>query len=200
MMSPGARDGVIAVTGSAIVRLEPDTAIIAFTVARDAAKPEDALQACRDTALRVADFVKEFGSVGLKSAGMRMARTSRPGAAGYEATQRFAATLGEVDRLDALMSGLLWVGVGGLDRVEFASARLRETRAKVRLAALAAARSKAQSLCTAAGLKLGAVTQITEGADPCVGNGAAADDDEAAGSYSPDSIAVGASLVVHYQI
>ena len=128
---------------------------------------------------------------------------------GYQAKIEFNVVLREMDKIDAVLSGLIAAGANTLASVTFQTTRLKELRADARRRAVEAALEKAELYCAAAGVAVGPVLVI-EDVNPELLSGrneghtyreaAAMDDSGEPGAIDPGAISVGAAVNVVYRI
>jgi len=121
----------------------------------------------------------------------------------------FNVVLRELDKVDALFSGLIAAGANHLISVTFQTTRLKDIRADARRRAVAAARAKAELYCQAAGVGVGEVLAI-EDVNPESLSGrseghtyrepVAVNDSGEPGAIDPGAITVGAAVYVVYWI
>jgi uncharacterized protein YggE len=109
--------------------------------------------------------------------------------------------------MEPLIIGVLEAGANQLVSTEYTTSRFKETRDRVRLMALSAAREKALALAEGAGVELGPIMRLTEDYfDPNRQSGGhvpshiPVDSEDQVGAISPGSIAVGASINVTYTL
>lgn len=204
----------VKVFGSAVVRVAPDTALIAVAVSRTEQKPEAAFAEAREGAQGVTVYLhkagfKDFGSLRVTLSQEFRYTNGENKFVGYQAKIEFNVVLREMDKVDAALSGLIAAGANTLTSVTFQTTRLKELRADARRRAVAAAREKAELYCVAAGVAVGAVLAI-EDVNPETLTGrseghtyreaAPVDDAGEPGAIDPGAIAVGAAVNVIYRI
>ncbi|MGL4552926.1 MAG: SIMPL domain-containing protein [Gemmataceae bacterium] len=204
----------VKVFGSAVVRVAPDTASIVVAVSRTEQKPEAAFTKARDGAQGITAYlhkagVKDFGSSRVTLSQEFRYASGEHKFVGYQAKIEFNVVLREMDRVDAVLSGLIAAGANTLTSVTFQTTRLKELRADARRRAVAAAREKAELYCKAAGVAVGGVLAI-EDVNPEVLTGrseghthreaAPVDDAGEPGAIDPGAIAVGAAVQIIYRI
>jgi uncharacterized protein YggE len=204
----------VKVFGSAVVRVVPDIASIVVAVSRLEQKPEAAFSKTRDGAQGVAAYlhkagVKDFGSSRVTLSQEFRYTNGVNKFAGYQAKIEFNVLLQEMDRVDAVLSGLIDAGANTLTSVTFQTTRLKELRADARRRAVMAAREKAELYCAAAGVDVGSVLAI-EDVNPESLSGrseghtyrepAAVDDAGEPGAIDPGAITIGAAVNVLYTI
>lgn len=204
----------VKVFGSAVVRVAPDTARIVVGVSRLEQKPEAAFAKARDGAQGVTAYLHSAGVKDFGSSRVTLSQESRyingeHKFAGYQARIEFNVFLREMDKVDAVLSGLIAAGANNLTSVTFQTTRLKDLRADARRRAVAAAREKAELYCGAAGVAVGSVLAI-EDVNPESVSGrseghtsqepATADDAGEPGAIDPGAIAVGAAVNIVYRI
>ena len=204
----------VKVFGSAVVRVAPDTASIAVAVCRIDPKPEAAFSKAREGAQGVTTYlhnagVKDFGSSRVTLSQEFRYTNGESKFVGYQAKIEFSVILREMDKVDAVLSGLIAAGANILTSVTFQTTRLKEFRADARRRAVAAAREKADLYCVAAGVTVGTVLAI-EDVNPELLTGrseghthreaAPVDDAGEPGAIDPGAIAVGAAVNILYRI
>jgi uncharacterized protein YggE len=204
----------VRVFGSAVVRVAPDTASIVVAVSRIEQKPEVAFAKAREASQAVNTYlhnagVNDFGSSRVTLSQEFRYTNGENRFVGYQAKIGFNVVLREMDKVDALLSGLIAAGANDLTSVTFQTTRLRDIRADARRRAVAAAREKAELYCEAAGVVVGRVLAI-EDVNPESLSGRseghtyrepeAIDDSGEPGAIDPGAITVGAAVNVVYQI
>lgn len=204
----------VKVFGSAVVRVAPDTASIVVAVSRTEQKPDAAFAKAREGARGVTAYlhqagVKDFGSSRVTLSQEFRYANGENKFVGYQAKIEFNVVLREMDRVDAVLSGLIAAGANTLTSVTFQTTRLKELRADARRRAVATAREKAELYCGAAGVAVGGVLAI-EDVNPETLTGrseghtyreaAPVDDGGEPGAIDPGAIAVGAAVSIVYQI
>lgn len=204
----------VKVFGSAVLRVAPDTASIVVAVSRIEQKPEAAFAKSREGAQGITAYlhkagVKDFGSSRVTLSQEFRYSNGESKFIGYQAKIEFNVVLREMDKVDAVLSGLIAAGANTLTSVTFQTTRLKELRADARRRAVAAAREKADLYCGAAGVAVGRVLAI-EDVNPETLTGrseghtyreaAPGDDCGEPGAIDPGAISVGAAVNVVYQI
>ncbi len=204
----------VKVFGSAIVRVAPDTASILVAVWRLEQEPKAAFARAREAAQAASAFLRKAGVEDFGSSRAALSQEFRytngeNRFAGYKARFGFNVIVREMDKVDALLTGLIAAGANELTSVTFQTTRLKEIRAEARRRAIAAAREKAELYCEAAGVVAGRVLSI-EDVNPELLSGrneghayrepAPIDDAGEPGAMDPGAITVGAAVNVVYQI
>lgn len=207
-----AQDTELAVTGTAIVRVEPDLVSATFAVVRTADTPERAYESTRDSSSTVRHFLQEFGNTEVRTSRMSLHQETPRGPAdarqlGYVARIEFAVLLRNIEATEKLISGVVSAGANQLGATVFQTSRLKEERDGARQMAVAAAREKAENYCKWFGIELGPAIRVMESNfDPTQRSGGhvpsnvSVDREDIVGSFSPASISVGASVNVAYRI
>jgi uncharacterized protein YggE len=197
----------VKVFGSAVLRVEPDVASLLFAVARQAKQPKDAFHETHQAVRGVRAYLSQAGAGDVASSRITLSRTfeyvnQRQQPTGYSAKVSFNVLLSDLDRMEAVLAGVVDAGANEIGSVEFRTTRLKEYRAEARRRAVAAAREKAENYCRAAGVSLGAVVSL-EDVNPEVlrGSGeshtsseAPSDDAGPDRALAPGSIVVGAAV------
>lgn len=204
----------VKVFGSAVVRVAPDTASILVAVSRIEQKPEAAFSKAREGAQGVTAYlhnagVKDFGSSRVTLYQEFRYINGENKSVGYNAKIEFKVVLREIDKVDAVLSGLIAAGANSLTSVTFQTTRLKDLRADARRRAVVAAREKAELYCEGAGVAVGSVLAI-EDVNPEILTGrseghtyreaAPVDDDAEPGAIDPGAIVVGAAVNIIYLI
>ncbi len=202
--------------GSHVLRVSPDRAGIAVVINRVAAEPAAAFREAREATTAVRGFLRQHSvdDRDIRSSQIKLeTRYRRVGGVdefvGHRASVEISIALEKLDQLETLLVGVVEGGADQVRQVRFHTSRLREHRATARVAALQAARDKAELYCKAAGVKLGKVLHI-EDTDPSRagrrGYGHAVDQDmvdaadNGSGAYDPGAISVAGAVVVSFAI
>jgi len=202
----------INVFGSALLRVAPDIAFLKFTVSRLEQQPGDAFRHAREAARAVRTYLAEVGVGDVQSSRITLTQSFRYVGGeqrflGYAATVAFHVLLRDLDRMEDVLTGVIGAGANEIDAVEFQTSRLKEIRAQARRRAVAAAREKAALYCEAADVTLGPVMHIEDinpeqlrGREGHTVQATQADDAEAPRAVAPGSIAVGAAVMVAFEL
>ena len=168
---PPGRPGTISVPGHGTVRVDPDVAslrvgvvIVRSTAAEARAAAATAMDGVinalieggvdrRDLRTRLVglDAVRDYGSGGA------------PRITGYQLTNTVEATVRSIDSVGALIDAALAAGATSMDGLDFRLADPASALTEARRSAVADARSRAETLATEAGVRLGRVVEIVEG-------------------------------------
>jgi uncharacterized protein len=207
-----AQEGRLSVQGTAIVRVEPDLASIAFAVSRTAATPADALTSVRKSTDSVRAFLSAAGCE-IRSSRIALNQEFQRGPAdarqlGYVATANFSIVVSDLEAVENLLTGVVTAGANQLASVQFLTSKMKDVRADARKMAVSAAQEKARLFCEAAGIQLGPIIGLSEGHfDPTQRQGGhvpsnvpTADVEDKIGTFSPGSIPVGASVTLAFKL
>jgi uncharacterized protein YggE len=192
----------VTVFGSAVLRVEPDSAALHFSVARQAAKPRDTLRETHEAVRAVRAFLTKAGVTDVAASRLNLERayeyaTGGRKPAGYAARVSLSVLLTDLDRVEDGLVGVVDAGVNEVGSVEFRTSQLREFRAEARRRAVAAARDKAEVYCRAAGVVLGPVGWLAdENPNAVRGTGEGSTDTELPSDDSPTSVLTPGSIVV----
>ena len=201
----------IKVFGSAIVRVEPDTASLTFAVSRLGKHPRDAFREARESSQRVWAFLTQAKLDDVGTSRMTLTETfdySPRNLLGYTARIAYHLLLRDLDRLEEILVGIVDSGANEITSVEFQSIRLKEFRAEARRRAVQAARDKALLYCEAASVTLGQVLHLEDvNPDTLRGTGSHQlreqqpdDDGETLKAFDPGSIVIGGAVRIIYEI
>lgn len=168
---------LITVNADAIVRIQPDRAVITLGISQRFANlnegkekmekvVSDAFSFCRKNGIKEQFLQTEqiqimprysdkttYGKTGVKEVSEVLQ---------YDLLQTFSITLEDISKYDNLMYSLLNMGVNRVENINFYSTQMRKYRDDARLNAIEAAKEKAVLLTKAAGIKLGKVVSISE--------------------------------------
>ena len=199
--------------GSAIVRIEPDVAVLHFAVARMEKRPKDAFENARKAARTVREFLSRSGISDVGSSRVTLSQEYQYSGGerrftGYSARIGFSIVLSDLDRVEEILIGVVDAGANEVESVSFQSRRLKEVRAEARRRAVEAAREKALNYCVAAGVELGALLHLQD-VNPDILTGRneghvtrqmEPDDSGEIRAFDPGSITVGGAVVAAYAI
>jgi len=163
----------ITVTGTAGVEARPDLARIHLGVQAEAATAAEAMAALetRVTAVTGALRAAGLGDGDLRTAhlsvGQRYSNAGTPD--GYVAGCATAATVRDLDRVGAILDAAITAGADRVDGLSMEIADPSAAYARALALAVGDAREKAEGLAAAAGLELGAIEAVAEGASTAGG-------------------------------
>lgn len=168
--SPGGGATRILVTGDAIVRAQPDTAIISIAVVTQnrsalAAQQENArLTEAVIRALRAAAGTgAEVQTGGYSIQPQRVYRENQPPTiTGYEARNSVTVTLGDLTRVGTVIDAASQAGANTIDGISFTLRRDRPARDQALTDATREAVSKAQTLAQALGGRVVRIVEVQE--------------------------------------
>ncbi len=158
----------VQVTGSALINVTPDRAMIQLGVQSNGATP-DAVQFANSAAIQ-----KVMGALKAQGVDAKDIATDiyviEPVyenydslyIKGYRINNVVAVTLRDVSKTSAILAAALKVGANQVVNVEFYTSELRKYRDQARELAMQAAQEKAQALASAAGAQAGCVVTINE--------------------------------------
>ncbi|MEO0388452.1 MAG: SIMPL domain-containing protein, partial [Pseudomonadota bacterium] len=172
----GPRQIVVAATGTA--QASPDMATLMLGVSRQASNASEAMDAAGAAARDVIDLIFETGieARDVQTASLNLNPVWDQGNArprqvlGYEASTMLTVRVRDLSLLGALLDGAVADGANRLNGLSFGIANPEPLEQAARADAVAQARIKAETLAEAAGVRLGPVQTISEGA---VGGGPA---------------------------
>lgn len=161
---------IIAMSGHGEVRAAPDTAMLSAGVSTQAPTAAAALAANTTRMQAVMAAIKKLGipdkDIRTSNFSVSPQYANSPGEAprisGYQASNQVEVRLEDISKLGAALDGLVTAGANQMNGVSFLihddSALLSQARA----AAVADARTKAETFAKAAGVNLGAILSISE--------------------------------------
>jgi uncharacterized protein len=157
----------ITVFGSATVRVEPDVAVLNFSVSRLKPEPKEAYEDVREAAQKIQKFLAnakltDAGSSRINLSEAYEHKNGEQKFLGCRTRVEFRVVLSDLSRVEEILTGLIDAGVNNIGSVDFQTTRLKQIRAEARQKAVAAAREKAEIYCTAAGVALGDVIHIED--------------------------------------
>jgi uncharacterized protein len=163
------RPAGVNVYGSYLVRVDPDFAMLDFSVNATEVTARLAFAKAREAAAAVRTFI---GTANIPDPDVRTSQMSlkqtyehqggRQHAIGFTATIGFQVMMEALDRVELLLAGAVEAGANQVDRVAFRTSRMREVRAEARRQAFGNARAKAELFVAAAGVKLGQVLHVED--------------------------------------
>jgi uncharacterized protein len=199
------------VFGSALMRVEPDTARLSFSVSRRGRVPADAFTLAQEGAQSVAAFLssQRLQEVGSSRASLYEDFEHVDGVrrfAGYVATIQFTVVVHDLTLIQPILVGVVDAGANNVSHTELSTSKLKAYRAEARRRAVLAAREKAMIYCDACGVELGTVVHI-EDVDPRIlsqqyghHRSERAPDDEPVQAFNPESIVVEAAVMISYTL
>ena len=158
----------INVTGTAIINVVPDRALIQLGVQSNGASPREVAQVNENTTQMVVKAVEGLGVAPKDIVTDRYIIEPIYDSyeslyiKGYRIHNLIAITLRDVEKVGEVIVAALEAGVNQVVDVEFYINELRQYRDQARSLAMAAAKEKAQDLAQAAGVEVGCVLSIHE--------------------------------------
>ncbi len=173
---PGAADDpprTLSVTGSGRVAAAPDAALLEAGATREASEAAAAIAANGEVMTRVLAALRDEGIAekDIQTTQLRLAPYHPQGArggpiAGYRATSRVRVRVRDLERAGPVLDALVGAGANELGGLSFVVLESEPLLDRARAAAVADARRKAQLLAREAGVGLGPVLEIRDGAAP----------------------------------
>jgi uncharacterized protein YggE len=171
------REPVIQIAGEGQASVAPDTALVSLAVVRNAATADAALAANNAAMRDVLAFLRENGVADrdTQTSGFSIHPQYRqqepkdgsvppPEVVGYEVSNMLTVKVRELAKLGSLLDGSVKLGVNQGGQISFTKDKPEAVMADARKAAVADAMAKARTLAEAAGVKLGRILEISEGA------------------------------------
>lgn len=209
----------ISVFGSYLVRVEPDVALVTFSVAHTKSEPPAAFAATRQAVADVRNYLRQADvapaevqtSIVNLSADWQGYGKERV-FLGYEARTSLSVRLTDLRRFEEILAGVVQAGANQIQSTEFQTVRLAELRAQARRGAFAAARRKGELYAEEAGVRLGEMLHVEDvnpdgirgreshGADATGFGSGLESDGDAQQSSTPGSIQVQAAVQVLFAI
>lgn len=202
----------ITVFGSAIIRVEPDTAVLTFAVSNLDKHPQKAFQPTRQIAQKVSAYLVQTNIKEVSTSRISLNTSYRYTAGenkfeGYLTKITYTVLLRNLEQVENVLSGVVDAGVNDITSVDFQTSRLKEIRIQARQRAVDAAKEKAEIYCTAAGVRLGNVIHIEDvnpdqlrGREGHVVHEIPIEEDGPLQAVNPGSIVVGAAVLMAFSI
>lgn len=170
-----APEHTISVTGTGRVIISPDVADLRLGVSVTATTVKDARAAAASAMTAVIASIKELGIadgdiqttiLSLQPVYDYSTNSSTPRLTGYNLSNGIAVTIRDLDVIGDAVDGALAAGATTMDGITFRVEDQVAAERQAREAAMAEAKSKAQSLATAAGVSITDVASISETVAP----------------------------------
>jgi uncharacterized protein YggE len=160
----------VVTTGDATVKVRPDIAIITVGVTAQAATAADAQSQAAERVARILDRAKQLGiaDADTKNGGYSIqpqyayGPNQAPKITAYQATQQVVLTYRKVDEAGKALDALVQNDGATNANLQFALENAKAAQADARTRAIADARSKAQAMADAAGVRLGAAISVSD--------------------------------------
>jgi uncharacterized protein YggE len=202
-----ALDAAVIATGDAIVSKRPDLALISVAVDSQASTAAGAQQSLATKAAKLIARVKALGIADkdINTSGYSIGPNYTPPNGtidGYRAYEQLLLKWHNVDTVGKTLDALVQEGGATQIGVGFTLADPKAAQAEARSLAIADARTRAQAMATAAGVKLGKLVRVSDQTSPSYpSTGFAAIKDSAASSQVPvGQLDVQVSVQVEYAI
>ena len=168
-----AEDQRITVTGSGQVSVEPDMATVHVSVVADGDTAAEALAGNSQQMAAVFTRLDELGISGAdrQTSGLSLypirnqsslQKTNTPAIVGFSARNSLTLRLHDLGAVGEVLDALVTQGINGIDSLQFGVAEPKPVLDEARRLAVRDALDKAMLYAEAAGVKAGAVTQISE--------------------------------------
>ena len=173
--STSAAEHTISVSGTGRVVISPDIADLRLGVSITSTTVKDARSSNAKAMTAVIAGLKKLGiaEVDIKTTILSLqpvydysSNSSRPRLTGYNLSNAIAVTIRDLDKIGDAIDGALAAGATTMDGVTFRVDDQAAAEQQARQAAMAEAKSKAQTLASAAGVTLGTVASISETVAP----------------------------------
>jgi uncharacterized protein YggE len=169
-VSGQAADRLVTVTGEATVAVAPDMAVIrvGVTSAGKTAREASDINARQMTAVLAAIKDAGIGARDIQTSRLSLQPQydpNRSGTArllGFQATNQITVNIRDIDKLAGIIDQAIAAGANEMSGLEFVVSEQSKLLDQARDDAIADARRKAERYAKAAGVKLGAVTSISE--------------------------------------
>ncbi|HEY7736506.1 MAG TPA: SIMPL domain-containing protein [Candidatus Limnocylindrales bacterium] len=161
----------VSVTGTGRINVSPDEADVRLGVSVVKATVGDARQVAAEVSERILAAVTARGVAGpdIQTASLEVQPEmeypdGRPVVRGQHVSHQYAIRVRDLAQLGPVIDDAIGAGATTVDSVTFRSSRREEAESEARSLAMAAARAKAEQLASKAGVRLGRVLSIAEGA------------------------------------
>ncbi len=173
VMAAETPDRTMTLTGTGIVTAVPDKAVITLGVESDAKTAGEALarnNAAMQAVLKVLtaqglapkDIQTSTFSVAPQIVYPSSSRNEPPRITGYKVTNQVTATIRDLDKIGGLLDKAVSAGANSVNNISFAVSEPQPLHDEARRLAVRDATRKAELYATAAGVKLGVITSLTE--------------------------------------
>ncbi len=172
-MAADANTRTMTLSGTGTVTAKPDQAVITLGVESDAktagealARNNAAMQAVMkvlsDQGLASKDIQTSTFSVAPQIVYPKNSRNEAPRITGYKVTNQVTATIRDLDKIGILLDKAVSAGANSVNNISFAVSEPQPLLDEARRLAVRDATRKAELYATAAGVKLGVITSLTE--------------------------------------
>ena len=173
----GKAPGVIHVTATASADATPDRAMLSggvmsqaptarLALSQNSAKMEAVFAALRGAGVAERDIATSSLSVQPQYNYDVRSENGQPRLTGYQASNQVTVTTTDLEGVGPLIDTLIEAGMNNVNNVRFVVRDQEAAQNKARTEAIAKAKTKAQSMALAAGVRLGRLLSLTEGSQP----------------------------------
>lgn len=156
----------VTVTGEGTVYVVPDKVVIRARVEHSGDSPAQVKKQNDEVVNNILEFLKSRGipskNVRTEYINLNKEYNYNTKEFSYSANQAISIQLGQLDRYEEIMSGLLESGLNRIDGVQFKTSRKEELTSEARKLAMLNAREKASELAQALGQDIGKAIHISE--------------------------------------
>ena len=167
---------IISVVGQGTVSIAPDMAIVSLEVVREASTAREALSANNAAIADVIAAMKEAGieARDLQTSGFSIqprfvyprpradGTQDEPRIVGYSVTNGVTVRVRDLEKLGEIIDRSVTLGVNSNGNIVFTNADDKQVMRQARTEAVADAKGRAETLAEAAGVRLGALLQLSE--------------------------------------
>lgn len=159
---------LITTRGTATVYVEPDEALLNFSIITEGEDLADARKRNSEISSNTIKYLKSAGvdakhiQTQYLNVGVRYKNYRNKEGRYFEASQNFKICITDLDRYEEIIIGLLGEEIHNLSSPTFRSTKLRATKDEARRKAIIAAREKAEMLALELGQDIGAAHSISE--------------------------------------
>lgn len=193
----------ISTHGSCVVRVEPDYATVDFRVSQYDGQAATASSKVRASGNAVRQLLMKSGIEEryIRPSRVELVVSHEGKKVGFQATLTFNVMVRDLDRVEAVVAGLVEAGAWQIDKLTYRTSRLREARAEARQGAILAAIKKAELYTEAVGVSVGRVIHIEEVPEseltPAMDE---FDEFQTSGTHNPSAIPVRAAVHMAFAI
>ena len=156
----------ITVSGEGKVTVKPDYVVITLGVENTGKEAAEVKKLNDETVDKVLKYIKNFGipvsDYQTTNVGLNKNYNYEKKVYSFVASQSLSITLKDVAKYDALMMGLVNLGINDINQVVFKSTKIEELKATARREAIKSAKRKADDYVFPLGQKVGKALLITE--------------------------------------
>lgn len=205
------QNNLFQVTGQGSVSAIPDTAQVTFGVTKQAPTVQDAQQQVNLVSAKMQDAIKKLGistkDMSTTDYNVNPLYTNGSTISSYSVTQTIQLKVQPIEKINQVIDAATANGANIVGQVTFGftDTKLQQLEDEARKSAVAKAKTKAQSLAQASGVRLGTIINIEENnpQSPIVmplGGGLGAKAESAPTQISPGTSTVTSTITLSYQI